>query len=174
MSENKKYIKNGVVNGSDILVTEEGTIFNPTPEMFYERGWQDYTEPTNEQQQTVEQIRAQVISELISFENGTAVRGSYIDDELTWIPAPDRCSYRHGLEALKKQGTTVVTWNGKQVSVDKILEALDTLDAHAAMVTLRTHEHKRIIEGLKTEQELLRYDYTAGYPDIPEINLTLD
>ena len=54
---------------------------------------------------------------------------------------------------------------------DKAIQLLSSLEMYALECFNVTATHKAAVEKLQTVEEVLAYDYTAGYPEILMMNV---
>ena len=95
-----------------------------------------------------------------------------------WRDRDDRNALKRSAEAVKAAGrTTYVLELGSEypsleVDVDKLLSDLDLWEVYAQDCYCDTADHQRNVLALSTAEEVCKYDYKAGYPEIPTFDFS--
>lgn len=160
-----QYIKDGIVNDGTELLTEEGLIFNPTPEDYYKHGWRDYFGArTKTRQDALEENKQNLLRECKEYYESQVER-FFMGDDLVWMPAMDRLALtmliRDGYEGQKK-----VHVFGKEVDGRKLVQFFKQVNRYELEVRNVFYKHCEAISKIKSTFEQQKYDYTEGYPNI--------
>lgn len=117
----------------------------------------------------LEQVRANKIKALDAYDNSIKVNGFYVGESLTWIDRETRNTYKASIEAAELLGETsiIVPILGMilNIPIDKGKIALAKIQRYADACAIVTATHKMAISGLNSEEEIMGYDFTLGYPE---------
>lgn len=117
----------------------------------------------------IEQTRANKIKALDAYDNSIKVNGFFIGEQLTWIDRDTRNTYKASIEAAELLGESsiVVPILGMilNIPIEKGKIALAKIQRYADACAIVTATHKMAISGLNSEEEIMGYDFTLGYPD---------
>lgn len=95
-----------------------------------------------------------------------------------WRDRDDRNALKRSAEAVKAAGrTTFVLELGAEhpsleVDVDRLLADLDQWEVYAQDCYVATANHQRAILQLESAEEVCKYDYKSGYPEMPVFDFT--
>ena len=117
----------------------------------------------------IEQARANKIKALEAYDNSIKVNGFFVGESLTWIDRETRNTYKASIEAAELLGETsiIVPILGMilNIPIDKGKIALAKIQRYADACAIVTATHKIAISQLTTEEDVMGYDFTAGYPE---------
>ena len=117
----------------------------------------------------LEQARMNKIKALDAYDNSIKVNGFFVGEQLTWIDRETRNTYKASIEAAELLGESsiVVPILGMilNIPIDKGKIALAKIQRYADACAIVTATHKMAISGLDSEEEIMGYDFTLGYPD---------
>lgn len=163
-----QYIKNGKIRESNLPLERENhsLVFNAPHEMWLEEGWQIYDPfpagPVAEEvsEPTFEDLQNELIEDAKGFAESLKMP----------IPKEERTSLRQLAEDLLEEGMyeADIFDNDTYVDLAKFIAYCKNLNKveYRRKEVLKDHIHE--INLLETERELDRYDYTTGYPVLPE------
>lgn len=117
----------------------------------------------------IEQARANKIKALDAYDNSIKVNGFFVGEQLTWIDRDTRNTYKASIEAAELLGESsiVVPILGMilNIPIEKGKIVLARIQRYADACAIVTATHKMTISGLDSEEEIMGYDFTQGYPD---------
>lgn len=141
----------------------------------FEAKYIDITLPKDETPNPVEAIRDVMLKEIDAYDVSEAVNSFILNDNPVWLDKSTRvglvnsttCQINAGMkETVLWLGTTPI-----KIECDKALQLLGALEIYALDCYNKTAEHKKNVMGLETLEDIIAYDYTAGYPE--KLNMTL-
>lgn len=164
----KKYIKNGELYNGKFIVVGDMQIVNPSEEVLIENGWEEFVEPVPTDEERTETARAARFAEIESYDQSEAVNQFTLGGVPMWLDASTRAALRISVLAYKETGRDNVTkvFGGQEYAmpVDTWLQMLNALEVYASEALNVTERHKAAVGALATEEEIMGYDITAGYP----------
>lgn len=117
----------------------------------------------------IEQARSNKIKALEAYDNSIKVNGFFVGESLTWIDRDTRNTYKASIEAAELLGESsiVVPILGMilNIPIEKGKIALAKIQRYADACAIVTATHKMAISGLDSEEEIMGYDFTLGYPE---------
>lgn len=99
------------------------------------------------------------------YDNSKYVNSFYYQDKQYWLSKDVRIGLFRLIDSGAKQITLQLNDNYLIISSDKLKEFLNQLEVYAGKCFSITAEHLQNIKQLSTIEELLKYDYTAKYPN---------
>lgn len=140
-------------------------IFNIYKELF----------PTNKQWSEILTVREGVLNfsslknilekSIAYYDTSKYVNSFYYQDKQYWLSKDIRIGLFRLIDSGAKQITLQLNDNYLIISSDKLKEFLNQLEVYAGKCFSITAEHLQNIKQLNTIEELLKYDYTAKYPN---------
>ena len=140
-------------------------IFNIYKELF----------PTNKQWSEILTVREGVLNfsslknilekSIAYYDTSKYVNSFYYQDKQYWLSKDVRIGLFRLIDSGAKQITLQLNDNYLIISSDKLKEFLNQLEVYAGKCFSITAEHLQNIKQLSTIEELLKYDYTAKYPN---------
>ena len=140
-------------------------IFNIYKELF----------PTNKQWSEILTVREGVLNfsslknilqkSITYYDTSKYVNSFYYQDKQYWLSKDVRIGLFRLIDSGAKQITLQLNDNYLIISSDKLKEFLNQLEVYAGKCFSITAEHLQNIKQLSTIEELLKYDYTAKYPN---------
>ena len=116
-----------------------------------------------------------VLAEIEKHDTSSAVNGFMLNGQRVWLDKATRVGLMNSTSIAKAMGQPTTTlWLGdvKLVVVcDKAIQLLSALEMYAMECFNVTAAHKAAVEKLQTVEEVLAYDYTAGYPKLLEMRI---
>lgn len=102
---------------------------------------------------------------IVYYDNSKYVNSFYYQDKQYWLSKDVRIGLFRLIDSGAKQITLQLNDNYLIISSDKLKEFLNQLEVYAGKCFSITAEHFQNIKQLSTIEELLKYDYTAKYPN---------
>ena len=140
-------------------------IFNIYKELF----------PTNKQWSEILTVREGVLNfsslknilekSIAYYDTSKYVNSFYYQDKQYWLSKDVRIGLFRLIDSGAKQITLQLNDNYLIIPSDKLKEFLNQLEVYAGKCFSITAEHLQNIKQLSTIEELLKYDYTAKYPN---------
>lgn len=163
------YIKNGILRDSKkYLQTSDGrTIFSAHPEDWEAEGWKVYVpELQPVYKRTLEEQKLDLLEDAKNYKEA-AFNVPYTKEE--------RAYYRQVAEDLLADGEVEAALFDEEP--DKIVDLAEFVN-YLRDLNIVENKFKKVlanhlaaIEKLETEEELDNYDYTTGYPEVPQFGL---
>lgn len=117
----------------------------------------------------LETVKAQMLMEIDDNDTSSAVNGFLLNGQSVWLDKATRVGLMNSTNIAKSMGETTTTlWLGgaqMTVSCDKAIQLLSALEMYALQCYNVTAQHKAAVEGLSSIEEVLEYDFKAGYPE---------
>ena len=131
--------------------------------------------PTNKQWSEILTLREGVLNflslktilkkSIVYYDTSKYVNSFYYQDKQYWLSKDVRIGLFRLIDSGAKQITLQLNDNYLIISSDKLKEFLNQLEIYAGKCFATTAEHLQNIKQLSTIEELLKYDYTAKYPN---------
>ena len=131
--------------------------------------------PTNKQWSEILTLREGVLNffslktilkkSIVYYDTSKYVNSFYYQDKQYWLSKDVRIGLFRLIDSGAKQITLQLNDNYLIISPDKLKEFLNQLEVYAGKCFATTAEHLQNIKQLSTIEELLKYDYTAKYPN---------
>lgn len=102
---------------------------------------------------------------IVYYDTSKYVNSFYYQDKQYWLSKDVRIGLFRLIDSGAKQITLQLNDNYLIISSDKLKEFLNQLEVYAGKCFSITAEHLQNIKQLSTIEELLKYDYTAKYPN---------
>ena len=99
------------------------------------------------------------------YDTSKYVNSFYYQDKQYWLSKDVRIGLFRLIDSGAEQITLQLNDNYLIISSDKLKEFLNQLEVYAVKCFSITAEHLQNIKQLSTIEELLKYDYTAKYPN---------
>lgn len=157
-----KQLNINIVKNSTYTLDE---IFNIYKELF----------PTNKQWSEILIAREGVLNffslknilkkSIVYYDTSKYINSFYYQDKQYWLSKDVRIGLFRLIDSGAKQITLQLNDNYLIISSDKLKEFLNQLEVYAGKCFSITAEHLQNIKQLSTIEELLKYDYTAKYPN---------
>lgn len=116
-----------------------------------------------------------VLAEIEKNDTSSAVNGFMLNGQRVWLDKATRVGLMNSTSIAKAMGQPTTTlWLGDVklvVECDKAIQLLSALEMYALECFNVTAAHKKTVEEMSTVEEVLAYDYTAGYPKILEMSV---
>ena len=116
-----------------------------------------------------------VLAEIEKNDTSSAVNGFMLNGQRVWLDKATRVGLMNSTSIAKAMGQPTTTlWLGDVklvVECDKAIQLLSALEMYALECFNVTAAHKKAVAELNTVEEVLGYDYTAGYPEMLEMRI---
>lgn len=116
-----------------------------------------------------------VLAEIDKLDKSSAVNGFILNGERVWLDKATRVGLMNSTTIAKAMGqpnTTLWLCDVKLVvECDKAIQMLSALEMYALECFNVTAAHKKAVAELNTVEEVLAYDYTAGYPEVLKMRI---
>ena len=116
-----------------------------------------------------------VLAEIEKHDKSSAVNGFMLNGQHVWLDKATRVGLMNSTSIAKAMGQATTTlWLGDMklvVECDKAIQMLSALEMYALECFNVTAAHKKAVSEMNTVEEVLAYDYTAGYPKMLEMRI---
>lgn len=116
-----------------------------------------------------------VLAEIEKHDTSSAVNGFILNGQRVWLDKATRVGLMNSTTIAKAMGQPTTTlWLGDAklvVECDKAIQLLSALEMYALECFNVTAAHKKAVSEMSTVEEVLEYDYTAGYPEMLTMNV---
>ena len=116
-----------------------------------------------------------VLAEIEKNDTSSAVNGFMLNGQRVWLDKATRVGLMNSTTIAKAMGQpTTMLWLGDVklvVECNKAIQLLSALEMYALECFNVTAAHKKAVSEMNTVEEVLEYDYTAGYPKILEMSV---
>ena len=116
-----------------------------------------------------------VLAEIERHDTSSAVNGFMLNGQRVWLDKATRVGLMNSTSIAKAMGQPTTTlWLGDVklvVECDKAIQLLSALEMYALECFNVTAAHKKAVSEMNTVEEVLEYDYTAGYPEMLEMRI---
>lgn len=116
-----------------------------------------------------------VLAEIEKHDTSTAVNGFILNGQRVWLDKATRVGLMNSTTIAKAMGQPTTTlWLGDVklvVECDKAIQLLSALEMYALECFNVTAAHKKAVAEMGTVEEVLGYDYKAGYPEMLEMSV---
>lgn len=124
---------------------------------------------------TLLDIKTLLLSLQQDYDSSDEVNIFTLNGDKVWLDKNTRVGLFNllNLEKLSNKETTTLWFNDKSITVniDKAIKLLTAVEIYAKQCYDNTQKHYAEINKLKSIEEALAYDITAGYPEILNINI---
>lgn len=116
-----------------------------------------------------------MLAEIEKNDTSSAVNGFMLNGQRVWLDKATRVGLMNSTSIAKAMGQPTTTlWLGDVklvVECDKAIQLLSALEMYALECFNVTAAHKKAVSEMSTVEEVLAYDYTAGYPKILKMSV---
>lgn len=116
-----------------------------------------------------------VQEQIDKYDTSPSVNGFMLNGLRVWLNKDTRVGLMNSTQIAKAMGKTTTTlwFGGMQIEVncDKAIGLLSALEMYALECFNVTAAHKKAVSEMSTVEEVLAYDYTAGYPEVLEMRI---
>lgn len=119
---------------------------------------------------TLEEVKLNKVKEIDVYDNSIAVNNFKINDNINaWFTVAERNNYCASINAAKTVGLDTLSFFVGDIKLEigtAMAESmLSQIQLYADACFIVTKQHKLIVDGLTTIEEVNNYDYTVGYPE---------
>ena len=104
------------------------------------------------------------------YDSSSDVNSFFLNNERMWLDKSTRSGLMLRLNAEYAAGkeNTVLWYNGRSISlpVSTAIEMLNRLEIYASQCYDKTQDHLSTVSSMTDPEDILRYDYTKGYPEM--------
>lgn len=167
----KKYYnpttKEWYFEGNSITKRIDNGVFSgiPTKEQLLSWGFEEYIEPAPTPEQQLAIAKENKLSELIQYDESSAVNSFTLGDKQLWIAPNERTNYELTLEAAQEAGISTIPFLGYTIEVGYAISIIKSVSIYAMQCVGVTDAHKNAINTLETIEAVEAYDFTVGYPE---------
>ena len=123
----------------------------------------------------LQRAKEAVLAAIEAYDTSSAVNGFMLNGQRVWLDKATRVGLMNSTSIAKAMGQPTTTlWLGDAklvVECDKAIQMLSTLEMYALECFNVTAAHKKAVSEMSTVEEVLAYDYTAGYPEVLEMRI---
>nr|DAL38005.1 MAG TPA_asm: protein of unknown function (DUF4376) [Caudoviricetes sp.] len=116
-----------------------------------------------------------VLGKIEAHDTSSDVNGFILNGQRVWLDKATRVGLMNSTTIAKAMGQPTTTlWLGDAklvVECDKAIQLLSALEMYALECFNVTAAHKKAVSEMSTVEEVLGYDYTAGYPEVLTMNV---
>ena len=164
-----RYVDNGGNFAPNNIVVDGMRIINPTAEQYEKAGYMPYIEPMPTEDDLLKQAIENKVSEIKEYDMSPAVNSFKLNGMEAWLSREDRIGTSRAIQLDKENGQTEseIWLNGfcLNVNCDLALKMLGMVGHYAYKAYNRTQAHIHAVRGLKSVEEVQKYDHTQGYPE---------
>ncbi|WP_295365992.1 DUF4376 domain-containing protein [uncultured Prevotella sp.] len=115
-------------------------------------------------------VQKMVQEKITEWDTSSAVNGFILNGDRVWLDKATRVGLMNSTSIAKAMGQPTTTlWLSDAklvVECDKAILLLSALEMYALECFNVTAAHKKAVSEMSTVEEVLGYDYTAGYPEV--------
>lgn len=170
---NEQIVK--AVESVPVGITEEGEMRYEEREKeqyAYDVCWIDGVDSEDDVLQSAKEA---VVKDITAYDSSSAVNGFILNGQRVWLDKATRVGLMNSTSIAKAMGQSTTTlWLGDAklvVECDKAIQLLSALEMYALECFNTTAAHKKAVAEMGTVEEVLGYDYTAGYPEVLTMNV---
>lgn len=133
-------------------------------------------EPVEPEPTSIEGRKILKKMQIDEYDQSPNVNGFYLGDQLMWLDRETRASLRNTIESLMLLGRTELDiWYGTTritLDVNTAKQLLAVLEVYATDCYNVTIQHKIAVDSLTDIDEVINFDITANYPEMPHFPLS--
>lgn len=164
-----RYIDNGGNFAPNNIIVDGMRIINPTAEQYEKAGYMPCIEPMLTMEDILKQAIENKVDEIKEYDKSSAVNSFKLNGMDAWLNREDRIGTSRAIQLDKENGQTEseIWLNGfcLNVNCDLALKMLGMVGHYAYKAYNRTQAHIYAVRGLKSIEDVQKYDYTQGYPE---------
>lgn len=123
----------------------------------------------------VSELKDYILNKITEYDSSINVNAFILNKKEVWLDKSTRVGLMNSLSVEKNAGkATSILWFDTiklEVDIDAAIQMLSSLELYALECFNKTAEHKQAIEKLASIEDLMKYDYTIGYPS--KLNFTV-
>ena len=113
--------------------------------------------------------KTSMLADITAYDSSTAVNAFELNGMYVWLDKATRVGLMNSTTIAKSMGQKTTTlWLGSyqlEVDCDKAIQLLSALEMYALECFNVTAAHKKAVSSIESIEDILTYDYTAGYPE---------
>lgn len=117
----------------------------------------------------LEAAKTSMLADITAYDSSTAVNSFLLNGMEVWLDKATRVGLMNSTTIAKSMGQKTTTlWLGSyqlEVDCDKAIQLLSALEMYALECFNVTAAHKKAVSSIESIEDILTYDYTAGYPE---------
>ena len=117
----------------------------------------------------LEAAKTSMLADITAYDSSTAVNSFLLNGMQVWLDKATRVGLMNSTTIAKSMGQkTTILWLGSyqlEVDCDKAIQLLSALEMYALECFNVTAAHKKAVSSIESIEDILTYDYTAGYPE---------
>lgn len=117
----------------------------------------------------LEAAKTLMLADITAYDSSTAVNSFLLNGMKVWLDKATRVGLMNSTTIAKSMGQQKTTlWLGSyqlEVDCDKAIQLLSALEMYALECFNVTAAHKKAVSSIESIEDILTYDYTAGYPE---------
>lgn len=117
----------------------------------------------------LEAAKTSMLADITAYDSSTAVNSFLLNGMEVWLDKATRVGLMNSTTIAKSMGQQKTTlWLGSyqlEVDCDKAIQLLSALEMYALECFNVTAAHKKAVSSIESIEDILTYDYTAGYPE---------
>ena len=129
-----------------------------------------------QEKEALAMLKESKLDEIEAYDKSSAVNSFSMNGQSMWLDYATRNRVYDGNERLKLMGRTDTTlWlNGMciELPIEQAQSLIASIEVYAKDCYNVTERNKAKVKALKTYDEVMAYDITAGYPDKVELNIS--
>lgn len=141
----------------------------------WEAKYVEITKHMSEEVTPISILKELVINEITDYDVSSDVNSFVLNGQEVWLNKDTRVGLMNSTSISKASGQEKTTlWLGtykSEIDCDLCIQLLGALEMYALQCYNKTAEHKKNVLELETIEEVIEYDYKAGYPE--KLNLTI-
>lgn len=110
-----------------------------------------------------------ILRQLIQYKHSSTKHFIYNNNEY-WFNSEERSSLKNLIDSNADKVTLFIGDTFIDLSKDKAKKFINDLELYSGKCFINTKKHLSNIKQLKTIEDLINYDYTAGYPEKITLN----
>lgn len=156
-----------------VVMNEDGTMEYETREKTqyaYDCYWLTLPSTASHDAAAVlEAAKTSMLADITAYDSSTAVNAFELNGMEVWLDKATRVGLMNSTTIAKSMGQKTTTlWLGSyqlEVDCDKAIQLLSALEMYALECFNVTAAHKKAVSSIESVEDILTYDYTAGYPE---------
>lgn len=105
-----------------------------------------------------------------TYDKSSSVNSFYYNNKEYWLDKSTRVGLQTLANSSSDSMSLVLGSNIIELELSKAKEFLSQLEVYAGKCYINTTKHLLAIKNLKTIEDIIKYDYTSGYPDKITLN----
>ena len=169
---NTLYKKDGKIKQRKhiVLYYEDRQVFNPSEDELLENGWEKYETPQPTEEEIFQREKQHKLNEIQYYDSSSEVNNFYIGEHRVWLDKATRTglTLRFNSELAAKHETTSLWYENMKFTlpINDAISMLYAIELYASACYDNTQQHLANVNEITTMEELERYDYRTGYPEM--------